>query len=153
MNTAWRLAREEFADDAFSGEGARLYGGRWNHKGLPAIYTSECLSLAVLETLVHLKPIDLAKGYVYFKIEIPEEVAIHEIPPSSLPDNWRDVPSPESTKDIGTEWLKSGETALLKVPSVIVPVEFNYIFNPLHPDFKKIKIGSPETFTLDPIIT
>ncbi len=142
---AWRFVKQKHASTAFSGEGAKLYGGRWNQQGVAAVYTSDTLSLAVIEQLVHIKPEDIIKlRYCSIKVDIPHSLAIEEI--KSLPDGWDADPAPEMTKNIGTDWLLSGRTAVLKVPSSIIKVQFNYVFNPLHPDFKKIKVHPPEEF-------
>ena len=80
---------------------------------------------------------------------IPDEVKIREVNIKSLPYDWRDEPPPESTKSIGSEWAKKMETVVLRVPSVIIPTEFNYVLNQLHPDFRKLTIGKPNTFSFD----
>ncbi len=142
---AWRFVKQKHASTAFTGEGAKLYGGRWNQQGVAAVYTSDSLSLAVIEQLVHIKPEDIIRlHYCSIKLEIPDSLAIEEI--KSLPADWDADPIPEITKNIGTDWLLSGRTAVLKVPSSIIKVQFNYVLNPLHPDFKKIKVYPPEKF-------
>lgn len=150
MRRAWRLIRSSHKKDAFTGEGARLAGGRWNHKDVSIVYTSENLSLAALELFVHLKRKAIKFPLVSFEIEIPDSVPVEEIPRDRLPRTWREEPPPEATKSIGSDWIKRNASAVLRVPSIIVPVEFNFLLNPFHVDFKKIKIGKPSSFSLDP---
>lgn len=145
MIKVWRFVKQKHARTAFSGEGARLYGGRWNQQGVAAVYTSDSLSLAVIEQLVHIKPEDIIKfNYCSIKAEIPSTLVVEEL--KGLPDGWDADPIPETTKNIGTKWLLSGRTAVLKVPSSMIKVQFNYVLNPLHPDFKKIKVYPSEKF-------
>ena len=142
---AWRFVKQKHASTAFSGEGAKLYGGRWNQQGVAAVYISDSLSLAVIEQLVHIKPEDITRlNYSSIKVDIPPSLQIEVL--KRLPDGWDSDPIPEITKNIGTEWLLSGRTAVLKVPSSIIKVQFNYVLNPLHPDFRKIKVHPPEEF-------
>ncbi len=148
MIRCWRLVKEKHASSAFSGTGARLAGGRWNHPGDAAVYVSGSLSLAALELFVHLGPVTTtAFGLVSIPMEIPEEL-ISE--PPDLPKNWRAQPPPSTTKTLGSKWLRSGESCVLRVPSAIVPVEFNFLLNPNHPDFSTIEIGESRSFSFDP---
>jgi RES domain-containing protein len=123
MRRAWRLVRENNAKDAFTGEGARIAGGRWNHKEIALVYTSETLSLATLELLVHLKRYEIKFSLVYFLLEVPDSVPIEEISQIDLPSNWRTEPPPNSTKQVGTEWVKRGSSAVLRVPSILIPID------------------------------
>ena len=149
MIAGWRLLKEKLLGEAFNGEGARIYGGRWNNKGTAVVYISGSLSLAALETFVHLGFETSKIKFSSIMVIIPDEVKIREVNIKSLPYDWRDEPSPESTKSIGSEWAKKMETVVLRVPSVIIPTEFNYVLNPLHPDFRKLTIGKPNTFSFD----
>ncbi len=149
MKKAWRLIKERHKKNSFTGEGARIAGGRWNHRGIVVVYTSETLSLAVIELFVHLDIIEAKFPLVYFPVEIPDVVKIEEINPDNLPRSWQEEPPPDETKDLGTLWVNKAGTAVLKVPSVVIPGEFNLLLNPAHPDFKKIKIGHPLKFSLD----
>lgn len=144
---AFRLIKAKHADSAFSGEGARLVGGRWNLPGTPLVYTSETLSLAALETFVHLQPVDKRIQYVWFRVTIPAGIAIDR--QASLPDSWRDSPPSEATQAIGSAWAKERSGVILRVPSTLVPGEFNLLLNPLHPQFKRLKISKPEPFDFD----
>ena len=150
MIVAWRLVRGRQAPDAFTGEGARLYGGRWNHVGLPVVYVAQFLSLAALEQFVHLGPEGTHLRFVYFRVEIPDEVHVEAADPDVIPPNWREEPPPDSTKDLGTRWVESDRSAVLRVPSAIVPIEYDYVLNPHHPDFKHIRISDPKPFSFDP---
>lgn len=143
----WRLAGR--GRTAFDGEGARLYGGRWNHPGVAVVYTAESLALAVLELFVHLSPRD-APGLVAIPADVPEQVRVERLDPRELPRDWRATPAPPALADLGTAWARGGASAVLAVPSAIVPRETNYLLNPAHPDFRRPRIGRPEPFSLDP---
>ncbi|MEO5917481.1 MAG: RES family NAD+ phosphorylase [Luteolibacter sp.] len=145
---AWRIVKEKHAATAFSGEGAAVTGGRWNSRGNRVVYTSGAVSLAALESLVHLNPLVRFK-YVVFKIEFAESL-VEKIMASSLHADWMDQPPPPSTKQLGDRWLKRASAAVLELPSVIVPIESNFLLNTSHPDFKMIRIGKPEPFSFDP---
>jgi RES domain-containing protein len=144
---AFRLIKAKHANTAFSGEGARLVGGRWNLPGTPLVYTSDSLSLAALETFVHLQPVDKRIRYVWFRVTIPTNVAIDE--PASLPSSWRASPPSEATQAAGTAWAKRMSGSVLRVPSILVPGEYNLLLNPQHPQFKRLKISKPEPFDFD----
>lgn len=149
MITAFRVVKERHASDAFSGEGSRRFGGRWNHKGTAVVYFSDTLALAALEQFIHLGREGLHITFVYFVIDIPEQVPVKEIEFGALPEDWRREPPPNSTKKLGTRWVKSKESVLLRVPSVILPIGFNYIADVTHPEFNDIKISEPQPFTFD----
>lgn len=143
----WRLCKRRHG--AFDGEGARLAGGRWNQRGVPIVYTSETLSLAALELLVHCDPPLAPEDLVAIFAEVPDSLPVRRIEVSSLPRNWRRYPAPEALARFGTEWVNRGETAILAVPSVLVPRERNYLLNPAHRDFRQIRLGEAEAFALD----
>ena len=144
---AFRLVKAKHADAAFSGEGARLVGGRWNLPGTPLVYVSESLSLATLETFVHLQPVDKRIHYVWFRVTLPANVSIDE--PASIPKSWRDSPPSEATQSLGSRWAKQATSAVMRVPSTIVPGEHNLLLNPVHPQFSRLKISKPQPFELD----
>jgi RES domain-containing protein len=144
MKQAYRIVREKFAAAAFTGEGAALTGGRWNSRGFRMVYTSASASLAALETLVHLNPA-MRFTYQLFIIEFDESL-VKTISPADLLNDWREQPPPPSTRQIGDAWIKSARSAVLEVPSVIIPGESNYLLNPSHPDFSSIHIGKPQPF-------
>lgn len=146
----WRIAKKKYASSAFDGEGSKRRGGRWTPKGFPAVYTAQTESLAALEQFVQLGDEGQNIKFVCFKVEIPEEVRIEDIDIGSLPANWKDTPAPDTLKAYGANWLARGESSVLKVPSALISSECNYILNPLHPDFQKIIIGTPEEFCYAP---
>jgi RES domain-containing protein len=144
----WRICRRRHR--AFDGEGARLYGARWNHPGTALVYTAGSLALAALELLVHVDT-DLApSGLLAIPADIPEELKFEALEPASLPRDWRSYPAPETLKDIGTRWIERGASAVLAVPSAVIPTERNYLLNPRHADFSRITIGQPTPFEFDP---
>jgi RES domain-containing protein len=148
MAQAWRIVKARRAETAFSGEGASQAGGRWNSRGVKIFYASATTSLAVLENLVHLNPPVLFK-YVCFHLKFDDSL-MEKVAGASLPDDWRAQPPPPSTQKIGDEWVRSGRSVVLAVTSAIIENEWNFLFNPSHPDFKKVRIGKPESFTFDP---
>lgn len=150
MKHAFRLVKARHAAEAFSGEGARLYGGRWNQRGTALVYASESLALAALEQLVHLGAEEAGFAFVFFEIGIPDELPIEQIAKEALSSDWRAEPPPDSTKALGTEWAQTMRTAVLCVPSVVVPSEHNYLLNPAHPESPRIRISKPEPFTFNP---
>ena len=148
MISAWRITKRKHAREAFTGEGARLYGGRWNSPGRPVIYTAESRALALAEILVHLESAAILSKYVVFHVEM-EESCIAHVDARDLPRNWRAEPGPKRLQTLGDEWLGAGTSVVLRVPSAIVAGEFNYLLNPLHADFVKLRIGSFEKFQID----
>lgn len=148
MLVAWRLIKEVHAPTAFSGEGAARTGGRWNSRGQHVVYASATQSLSVLESLVHLDT-PIVFRYVIIRIDFPDSL-IENLSIKTLPRDWRNEPPPTSSKKLGDLWVKERRSAVLAVPSVLVPTETNYLLNPAHPDFKKIKIGKPVPFFFDP---
>lgn len=148
MPSAWRIVKERHVATAFSGEGASKAGGRWNSRGVAVIYTSESESLAALETLVH---IGTGSRIRFCVIRLDFDRALVEILPlSTLPSNWKSEPPGPATKHLGDAWVKSARSAILAVPSIIIPSGLNYVLNPAHPDFSKIAFGKPKAFTFDP---
>ena len=149
MPTVWRITKKKHSKTAFAGQGARMFGGRWNSPGTSIVYTAQSQSLAILETLVHLKEQDLLTFYVLFSVEVPEDV-LTSLDQSILPKNWKAEPPPQSVQMIGDAWANSEISAVLSVPSALVPGELNYLLNPQHPHFSKLKIGKPIPFQFDP---
>jgi RES domain-containing protein len=147
---AFRIVKAKHAAQAFDGEGARRFGGRWNHRGTSVVYTADSLALSALEVLVHLGRAAAKISFVSFEIEIPDAVPIELAPEDRLPKNWREEPPPEEGKTLGTEWASRGFSVALRVPSVIVPSEGNYVLNPAHPDFARLVIAPPSPFSFDP---
>lgn len=147
MRTVWRLVTARFADTAFSGEGARLHGGRWNHKGIPMVYTAASQSLAMLEMLVQDQP--LRARYVMIPATLPADLETEELTPARLPADWRDAAARPALQALGSDWIKRQSSAVLAVPSVVIPVETNYLLNPLHPAFARIKTGEARELVTD----
>jgi RES domain-containing protein len=145
--TVWRLVRRDRI--GLDGEGARLYGGRWNSPGTAVIYTAGTLSLAVLEYLVHLNPDKLPHDLVSIAGDIPDTLAIDHVAIEILPRNWNDVTLQPVTQSIGTQWVTAGHSAVLKVPSAVIPQESNYVLNPRHTEFSAITWSVPEPFGFD----
>ena len=147
--TAWRLCAAKYAATAFDGEGARLHGGRWSLRGIPVVYTSESRALAVIEVLANVDERDRLLDIAW--VLISAEVATGLIEkPVRYPADWRAFPRPVATREFGAAWAREQRSAVLRVPSAVVPGEFNYLLNPAHPAFSQIKIGKPEPFTFDP---
>jgi RES domain-containing protein len=148
----WRICREKYAASALTGEGARLAGGRWNSVGVSMVYTSWCLSLAVLEVFVNLDPGNQPRDLVWLAIEAPMEEQWNcrgeKDFISSLPQHWREHDDPE-TQRFGDDWIRSGRSAGLVVPSVLIEGEWNVLLNPAHPDAKKIRVVEMKPFGLD----
>jgi RES domain-containing protein len=125
----YRLSWTKYADD-LAGEGARLNGGRWNHKLVPCLYTSGSRALAILEYTVNVNIDDIPRALSMATFEIPEK-NILTLDIAALPGDWKDSPSPASTKDMGTRILQAGKYHIIKIPSTVIPEESNYIINPL----------------------
>jgi RES domain-containing protein len=136
MPSCWRIVQERYSKEAFNGEGARLYGGRWNSAGHAAVYAGGSRALAVLEMLVHLDGPQLLSSYLLYEAEFPESL-MTELPVGDLPQDWRDDPAPRSTQMMGEGGIRNGASAVLRVP------------NPQHAEFGRIRISTPERFAFD----
>jgi len=147
--TAWRLVKASLAAQAFTGEGARLYGARWSSPGVAVVYLSESLALAALEILVHLQSRDVLASYVAFRVEMDGRRLARAIDPARLPPDWRAWPAPPGLRTIGDEWARRRRSLILEVPSAVVPQERNYVVNPAHPEFRSLIISAPQPFTFD----
>jgi len=147
--TAWRLCKRSHAARAFDGRGAAQNPGRWNGLGTAVIYTAESRSLASLEVLVHTEDTQLLAAVSWAMIPVGMDEALIEVL-QRLPADWRELPAPSSTRDIGTRWVVESRSAVLRVPSAVVDGEFNYVLNPQHADFTRIEIGGPQPFSFDP---
>ncbi len=144
----WRICRAIHASGAFSGEGARLFGGRWNSQGVKVVYSSTSLALAAVETFVHLEPNLRPDDLVSIESEIPSNTAIDRLELTSLPRKWHQLRD-ESLKAFGDRWIKAGKTMALQVPSAAIRGEWNVLLNPEHSDFRKLKIEKPKPFEFD----
>ena len=142
----WRICKRKHQDTAFSGEGGLYASGRWHPQGFRLVYTAESLALATLEIFVHIESNRLP--LVAIRAWLPDELAIEEINQNDLPNNWQEVAAYPVLQQIGKDWLQSMRSPVLKVPSAIVPVEFNYILNPQHPDLKVVT-EPPQAFQFD----
>jgi RES domain-containing protein len=149
MASAWRIVRASRAQTAFTGEGARRYGGRWNSPGVHVVYVSEHQSTAVLEVFTNRVPFILEETYKAFRLEWPDNLT-ERFPMEKLPANWRVFPAPLETKEIADRWIQERRSAVLALPSVISPADTNFLVNPEHRDFKRIHIASPIDFDFDP---
>lgn len=143
----YHLGKTRFAHQ-LTGEGAKLHGGRWNLIGSPCLYTSESKALSVLEYAANVSLEEMPSSLSITIYTLPDK-SWKEFQVEELPDNWRQVPAPEATKEWGSHHLQEANYLALKIPSVIIPSEFNFILNPLHADFKKIKIKEVHSFSFD----
>jgi RES domain-containing protein len=143
----YRIGKCRYIDDT-SGQGAALYGGRWNSVGTKVLYTANSAALAMLEALVNLPNLKIRDPYCIVVLEVPEN-SIKEISIKDLPDEWNNLPAPEILKRTGDAFTREGKYLLLKVPSALLPSENNYLINPLHKDFSKIIIIKKDIITFD----
>lgn len=148
MPKAWRIVKKRHARSAFDGEGARRYGGRWNSPGTPVVYASESRALCLLEVLAGIRSVKPVESYVLIPVTF-DAAMVTGVPLDQLPNDWRQSPPRPATQRIGDEWAAEMRSAVLRVPSAIVPGEFNYVLNPGHPDFARIGIGAAESLGLD----
>lgn len=148
MPRAWRIVKERHAEAPFDGEGARLYWGRWNSPGVSAVYASDSRALAALEVLAGLQTNSPLSAYVLIPAEF-DDLLVVSIELEKLPSGWNQNPPTPSTQRIGDDWISSGTSVILRVPSALVPQESNYVFNPRHPDFSAVTVGKPERLSLD----
>lgn len=147
--TVWRIMDPKYAKTAFTGEGARLWGGRFNSQGTAAIYTSGSLSLALLENLVQTADRSLLKKKRLIKAIVPKSL-IYAPSKDDLPKSWNAIPAESNSRVFGDLWISQEKSAVLKVPSVVVPVEYNYVINPQHSQFEEIVIQPDQALPLDP---
>ena len=150
MITVWRIDKAKRSKtDSFSGQGAALEGGRWNEPGTRVVYSAETLSLAAMEKFVHMGDEGRSIKFVSYRMDIPDDIRIEELKRSDLPKDWKSFPAPRSTMAIGSNWVKKAHSVVLKVPSVVIETEHNFLFNPLHADFKCLTIHYAEPFSFD----
>lgn len=144
----WRICRQRYAAEATRGEGARLYGGRWNSRGVRVVYASTSLALAAVETFVNLEPNLRPADLVSIQGEIPDGVQIGGVDLNALPERWYETRD-ESLRQFGDDWVRSGQSVALLVPSAAIRGEWNVLLNPVHAEFTKINFGVPERFEFD----
>jgi RES domain-containing protein len=149
MRSAWRIVRTARVNSAFTGEGGRVYGGRWNSRGTAVVYVSEHESLAALELFVHTMPLSPTERYLSFRLEWEDKMTEY-FPLENLPPGWNTEPPMFETMRIGDDWVRRGSSVALAVPSVLSTSEMNFLLNPRHSDFKKIKISEPIEYRFDP---
>lgn len=149
MASAWRIVRASRAKAAFTGEGPWRYGGRWNSPGVHIVYVSEHQSTAALEIFVHRVPFVLEEEYKAFYLEWPDGLT-EILPANKLPADWRISPPSAETMQIGDRWIHEQRSAVLALPSAISPADTNFLLNPEHPDFKRIRIHPPIDYAFDP---
>ena len=145
----YRIARAVYAHD-LSGTGARLYGGRWNEKGTPIVYTSKSPALATVEFLVRVDPILQPPNLRLVSIEVPDSASARAIEPASLPENWATYPAPTELAVIGTSWAESQQTLVLRVPSAVVVGDENVLLRPTHPEFSAVRVVKDTAYAFDP---
>ena len=133
MPRAWRIVKGRYAGEAFNGEGARIYGGRWNSPGRSAVYVSETQALATLEMVAGLESTRAITAYVLIGVSFDESL-VTDLKPRDLEDGWDATPPASASQAVGDRWLDEADSAVLRVPSVVVPAESNYVLNPAHPD-------------------
>jgi RES domain-containing protein len=153
LTRIYRLTRRVFAANPFDGEGSYRFGGRWSNPGTRLVYMSEHLSLAMLEYLAHLDPNDLPNDLVLAQAEIPDSLDRLIVQPNELPKRWHEYPAPEELANIGDKFAAYSSSAILIVPSVLAANEYNWLLNPNHPDFQKIRILPNEPFQYDRRLT
>ncbi|MGD0097554.1 MAG: RES family NAD+ phosphorylase [Terracidiphilus sp.] len=145
----WRLCRAPYAGDAFSGEGARRFGGRWNSRGVPMVYTSTSLALAALELFVHLEPGQAPDDLVSVSAQLPEGEPARTLHSAELPPVWWTDSAAAAIRDLGDAWVRHRSSLALLVPSVPIRAEWNVLVNPLHPRIAELQIDPPQPFVFD----
>ena len=146
MTLLWRVSRHP----DLKGAGGLLAPGRWHERGLPVVYLAESPAGALLESCVHTSANDVPPRYTLLTVEVAAQVVIESVDPTKLVADW---PQREDlSREIGSSWLRAAESALLRVPSALVPATFNVLFNPLHPDASRVRIQSAVKYPFDPRI-
>jgi RES domain-containing protein len=147
--TVFRLGKRAYRDQLFSGQGGQHASGRWTPRGRPVVYTSASISLAVLEYTVNYRQRGWVPATVLGRATIPASVRIETVSIGELPTNWFAASAPLQLQSLGGEWLERGATAVWKVPSAVVTEEWNYLLNPLHADFRKLRLSPATPFSFD----
>jgi len=149
MPAAWRITTTPDRDRAFSGDGARIRGGRWNSKGTRIVYAADYPAAAILEQLVQVSSVANLPVYNLFRVTLPDTM-VSVVDSRTLPGTWRDPKRDPAVQAIGDAWVAKRTSLALQVPSAIAPHHVNYLLNPAHPDFARLTIAAPERFALDP---
>lgn len=147
--TAWRLTPRRYLATALSGEGARLYGNRWNPPGVAMVYLAETRSLALLEVLTQLRSPSQLRDHLLLPVTVDASL-VRGLPREAWPDDWRAIPAGDATRRLGAEWVAGASSLVLRVPSAVLPAESNWLLNPAHPAASLVVIGAPEAVELDP---
>jgi RES domain-containing protein len=145
----WRILRRRYVREALSGRGGLAVAGRWHSRGRLVVYTSESLALSALEVLVHTEPDVVPPDLTSVEIYIPDDIRISTMHARTLPVRWRRHPAPRTLQVLGNRWLDAGKTAVLRVPSALIPTESNYLVNPSHPDARRIRVLGAARFAFD----
>lgn len=147
----WRIEKAVFAREVRAGNGARLYGGRWNSPGRPAVYCAGSLSLAMLEVLAHLSTEEAADDKRVFYIVEVDPRSLESVATAALPRGWRSALNPTPCRRVGDTWLEQGRSVALRVPSALVAGEFNYLLNPAHPNYTSaVRWSAARPLEIDP---
>lgn len=149
MTRVYRILRKRFAKTPFDGEGAYRFGGRWSSPGIRLVYASEHLSLAMIEYFIHLDRDDLPPDLVVATADVPDDVSRFVVKAASLPDAWRQSAPPRQLAVLGDRFARTRRHAVLVVPSALSPTEANWLLNPEHPDFRRVRVLQPEPFVYD----
>jgi RES domain-containing protein len=149
LTRVYRVLRKRYAKSPFDGEGAYRYGGRWSSPGTRLAYASEHLSLAMIEYFVHLDRDDPPPDLVVAAADVPDDVSRVNVSLGSLPATWRQTPAPVELTSIGDRFARRRREAILVVPSALAPDESNWLLNPDHPEFRRVRIHPPEPFVYD----
>ena len=150
MTPVYRILRRAYSKKPLDGEGAYRFGGRWSSPGVRLAYTAEHLSLAIIEYFVHLDADDLPEDLVLVRAAVPDSISRVSVPVARLPRNWRATPPPPELARIGDDFIRNRQSSILIVPSALAPMESNWLINPRHPEFRKIRVSPPERFHYDP---
>ncbi|MGP8271750.1 MAG: RES family NAD+ phosphorylase [Terracidiphilus sp.] len=145
----WRICRQPYAAEAFGGEGARRFGGRWNSRGVPMVYASTSLALAALELFVHLEPGQAPEDLVRISATLPEGEPARTLESADLPPDWWTDAALAATRSLGDGWIGAGSSLALLVPSAPIRAEWNVLLNPLHPRMAELRIDPPQPFVFD----
>jgi RES domain-containing protein len=144
----WRLCRAPYAAEAFSGEGARRFGGRWNSRGVPMVYCSSSLALAAIELFVHLEPNLQPSDLVSIAAELPPGEPAQRLDVVDLPPEWWSDDF-EPLRALGDAWIRATTSLAMMVPSAPIHSEWNVLVNPLHPRIGELRVEPAEPFIFD----
>ncbi|MBC9934571.1 RES family NAD+ phosphorylase [Chitinophaga qingshengii] len=144
----YRISKCAYIND-LTGTGARLYGGRWNSPGHAIVYTAGSRALSALEVLVHIPLKNIIQDFCIATIQIPDDIAVKVLTKKDLPSGWQSLAPFPALQSVGDEWIDTARYAVLRIPSVVIAEEHNYLINPLHPDAARITISDTQPFVFD----